>query len=216
MELLIYAILATAAMIYVAVFKRGTNLEIALREWQSGLGAMLGVIGIGWAAILQSDAAKQLEIQKIIIEGTTMAVPMFIEARDHLKELDDIDRITGDDKPFKLANATRDLQEKQDREYCSRIVPKLNAIKLSQLTLIEAGRSQMGKLPGDVAYAFAAFATEWQSVRKEVETLTVDECAWLHAPVGEGKVSISTNMPRKAFGWLTESMRNSGRFVATK
>jgi len=162
--ILVASAILIAAILYLEVSRPEAPFVVALRNWQTGLGAFVGLLGLTIALAVQSHDADRLQRQQLYREGLVVALAMQVEAFEVRRWMRKIDRYlsswdearSSKADPMVLAVECRLFYRNAKRE------------EYIEHGIIDANRSQVGRLPNLLGVHFLDLQKNIRSLRQEL------------------------------------------------
>lgn len=211
MILALIAILVGAVVLILIVETafRDSAWLAGLRNWQQGLGALLGLVSVALAVQLQHDASERARELSARQDAAAATLALYVEANmvDHL-----ITDIAGSLDPGGRMQKGQGASEEELRAngYCRVMGEYLTPKAQPELGLFAAHQQQIGRLKANLPYLFAQFSVKWRELNETFRNAksTCESSPSDFEPVLVRRISSMTDLIKK----IETEMKNSGDF----
>jgi hypothetical protein len=173
----------------------------ALREWQTGIGALLGLLSVGAAIEYQSILSRTERDTERRLEASSVGAALYSEVYNVQYWLEDVDGALEVSSNYVGV-----------ADFCKNAVPLFNKTSRDAVGVFEALAEKMGDLPGRSTYLFTMMWARWTDAKRLLSAATEVECGrnprlWLDA------IRMRTESVRTSMRELSDEMTNSGLYI---
>lgn len=159
--------LLVALVLKLEITKPKAPLTVALRNWQTGMSALLGLLGVAVSISLQGYQTERLQTAQLTREIIFLAVAMQREQLEVMRWLKEIDAIrthliTDRSKPTAIE--------------CRVFYDRIKNEKYSDLGIIEENRTTVGKLPTMLGVHFLDLRMLRRRMQSHIDETTDKQC----------------------------------------
>lgn len=166
----VVAVLSVAILVFVALVGHDTWWGKALREWQTGLGAVLGLICVGLSVQLQSEETRKIRAFEADTEARELTAVLYLEVKEIGLEAAAIASTAEIYAVSESGNVGQLAAE------CSNLRDALKRSAISAMPVFQANNVKLGKLPDDLRSAFNEVALTWKKLGIFIDEFAVDRC----------------------------------------
>ena len=164
---------ALAGVLFLELNYPAAPVTVALRQWQAGLGSLIGLLGIALSVAAQAHEADRLERARIYREGLAIALSMQQEAFDVTRWLSSIEKLRA---RYEIKG---DGSNKSDPMIiCQLLFESARGARYlySPSGIIESYRASVGKLPNLLGIHFLDLVAQQRHLAERIAAITDEDC----------------------------------------